>query len=103
MGLREALREMMDHARERRFDVVIVESLDRLSRDPEDMAGMFKRFEFNQIKIHTLNEGISTQMHVALRGITGAMQLKDIGDKVKRGQGGRVLEGKFPGAVTFGY
>jgi len=82
---------------------VIVESLDRLSRDPEDMAGMFKRFEFNQIKIHTLNEGISTQMHVALRGITGAMQLKDIGDKVKRGQGGRVLEGKFPGAVTFGY
>jgi hypothetical protein len=37
---RDGLMQLMDAARQRLFDVVIVEALDRLSRDMEDLAGL---------------------------------------------------------------
>ena len=40
---RDGLMRLMDAARDRTFDVVIVEALDRLSRDMEDLAGIDKR------------------------------------------------------------
>ena len=36
------------------FDILIAGALDRLSRDQEDIAGIFKRMEFAGIKIITL-------------------------------------------------
>jgi site-specific DNA recombinase len=93
----------MTTAKARKFDVVIVESLDRLSRDQADLAMTFKRLKFYDIEIRTVNEGATTDIHVGLRGMFGAMFLKDLGAKVKRGHDGRVREGLFPGAVTYGY
>ena len=40
----------MEAAREREFDAVLVESLYRLSRDQEDMAGIYKRLHFGMSK-----------------------------------------------------
>jgi DNA invertase Pin-like site-specific DNA recombinase len=40
------------------FDILICEALDRLSRDQEDIAGLFKRMEFAGVKIFTLSEGV---------------------------------------------
>lgn len=40
---RDGLLALMTAAKKRSFDAVIVESLDRLSRDQEDLAGIFKR------------------------------------------------------------
>jgi site-specific DNA recombinase len=37
--VREGLLRLMDKAREHEFDVLVVEALDRLSRDMEDLAG----------------------------------------------------------------
>jgi site-specific DNA recombinase len=100
---RDGLFEMMAAAKARSFDVLIVESLDRLSRDPEDLSGLFKRLTFFEVEILTANEGVATPIHVGLRGMVGAMFLKDLGDKVRRGHSGRVREGKFPGATPYGY
>jgi site-specific DNA recombinase len=100
---RDGLVEMMAAARARRFDVLIVESLDRLSRDQEDLSGLFKRLTFFEVEILTANEGVATPIHVGLRGMYGAMFLKDLGDKVRRGHSGRVREGKLPGATPYGY
>jgi len=36
---------------------LLTEALDRLSRDREDIAGLFKRMQFAGIKIITLSEG----------------------------------------------
>ena len=41
----------MDEARTRAFDVLVVEALDRLSRDMEDLAGIHKRLSFLGIEI----------------------------------------------------
>jgi len=100
---RDGLLELMTAAKRREFNVVIVESLDRLSRDQEDLAGLFKRLKHYEIDLQTVNEGIATDIHVGLRGIMGSLFLKDLAAKIKRGQGGRVLEGNVPGVVTYGY
>lgn len=100
---RDGLLDLMKKAKEHRFTVLIVESLDRLSRDQEDLAGLFKRLSYNDIEIHTVNEGVTTSLHVGLRGIIGSMFLKDLGNKVKRGQSGLAREGKVPGSIPYGY
>lgn len=100
---RDGLLAMMKEAKAKGFDAVIVESLDRLSRDQADLAGIFKRLKFFDIKIITVQEGETTDIHVGIRGIVGSMFLADLGHKVKRGHNGRVREGKIPGSVTYGY
>jgi hypothetical protein len=52
----------------RRFQVVLVEAMDRLSRDQEDIAGVFKRMAYANVKIVTLFEGDVTHLHVGLKG-----------------------------------
>jgi site-specific DNA recombinase len=100
---RDQLLELMIAAKARKFNAIVVESLDRLSRDQADLAGLFKKLKFYGVDLLTVNEGQATDLHVGLRGIVGAMYLKDLGDKVRRHHFGRVREGKVMGIVTYGY
>ncbi len=77
--------------------------MDRLSRDQEDIAGLFKRMVFAGIKIVTLSEGEITPLHVGLKGTMNALFLKDLADKVRRGLRGRVENGKSGGGNSYGY
>lgn len=56
--LRAGFQALMRDALNRRFDVVLAESLDRFSRDQEDTAGLFKRLIFAGVNIVTLAEAI---------------------------------------------
>jgi len=100
---RQQLWELMQAAKRKEFDVLVVEALDRLSRDQEDLPGIYKRLEFAGVKIRTCNEGETTKLHIGIRGLVSSLFLSDLGAKVRRGHAGRVREGKFPGAVTYGY
>ena len=86
-----------------RFDVVVAEALDRLSRDQEDTAGLFKRLTFAGVNIVTLAEGDITHLHVGLKGTMNALFLKDLADKTRRGLRGRVELGKSGGGLSYGY
>jgi len=55
------------------FDMVFAEALDRLSRDQEDVAGIFKRLSFAGVKIVTLSEGEISPLHVGLKGTMNAL------------------------------
>jgi DNA invertase Pin-like site-specific DNA recombinase len=44
--LRPRYQKLQDDARKDEFDVVVAEALDRLSRDQEHVAGLFKRMNF---------------------------------------------------------
>jgi site-specific DNA recombinase len=90
-------------ARQRRFDIVVAEALDRLSRDQEDIAGLFKRLRFAGIRLVTLAEGEISELHVGLKGTMNALFLKDLAQKVRRGLEGRVREGRSGGGLCFGY
>lgn len=100
---REGLLRMLDRARERSFDVVIVEALDRLSRDMEDLAGIHKRLSFLGIEIRAVHEGVVNTVLVGLRGLVGQLYREDNAHKVRRGQAGRVRQGLAGGGLTYGY
>jgi DNA invertase Pin-like site-specific DNA recombinase len=100
---REGLLQMLDQARERSFDVVIVEALDRLSRDMEDLAGIHKRLSFLGIEIRAVHEGVVNTVLVGLRGLVGQLYREDNAHKVRRGQAGRVKQGLAGGGLTYGY
>ena len=46
---------------------------------------------------------IAVAFFIGIRGLVSSLFLSDLGAKVRRGHAGRVREGKFPGAVTYGY
>jgi site-specific DNA recombinase len=66
--LRADFQALMRDALNRRFDVVLAESLDRFSRDQEDTAGLFKRLSFAGVNIVTLAEGDITHLHIGFKG-----------------------------------
>lgn len=100
---RDGLMELMERARERAFEVVVVEALDRLSRDLEDLAGIHKRLAFQGIEIRAVHEGVVNTVLIGLRGLVGQLYREDTAHKVRRGQSGRVRAGLAGGGVTFGY
>ena len=102
-SLRPGYQALLAGARDGAFDVVVAEALDRLSRDQEDMAGLFKRLRFAGISIVTLSEGEVSELHVGLKGTMNALFLKDLAAKTHRGLRGRVVAGKSGGGVTYGY
>jgi DNA invertase Pin-like site-specific DNA recombinase len=101
--LRPGIQALMADASRRRFDVILTESLDRLSRDQEDVAGLYKRLRFAGIRIVTLSEGEISELHIGLKGTMGALYLKDLADKTRRGLRGRVESGKSGGGLCYGY
>lgn len=49
--IRPGVQVLMQDAQLRRFDIVLAESLDRISRDQEDIAGVYKRLTFAGVRI----------------------------------------------------
>ena len=101
--LRPGIQELIGDATRGKFAVVLAEAMDRLSRDQEDIAGLFKRMAFAGVRIVTLSEGDVTHLHVGLKGTMNALFLKDLADKTRRGLRGRVEDGKSGGGLCFGY
>src|SRR5947208_4761338 len=102
-ALRPAYQSLLEDARQGQFDIVVAEALDRLSRDQEDVAGLFKRLRFAGIRLFTLAEGEISELHVGLKGTMNALFLKDLAQKVRRGLEGRVREGRSGGGLCYGY
>ncbi len=102
-ALRPAYQSLLEDARRGQFGIVVAEALDRLSRDQEDVAGLFKRLRFADVRLFTLAEGEITELHVGLKGTMNALFLKDLADKTRRGLEGRVREGRSGGGLCFGY
>ncbi|MBL4750154.1 MAG: recombinase family protein [Amylibacter sp.] len=85
------------------FDIVMSEALDRVSRDLEGAANIYKRLCFNDIKMFTLGEGFITELHIGFSGTMGSMFLKELANKTRRGLQGRALKGKSAGGIVYGY
>ncbi|PIO99673.1 recombinase family protein [Pleomorphomonas carboxyditropha] len=101
--LRPGIQALISDATRGRFQLVLAEAMDRLSRDQEDIAGLFKRMAYSDVKIVTLSEGEVTHLHVGLKGTMNALFLKDLADKTRRGQRGRIELGKSGGGNAYGY
>ena len=100
---RHGLRALLEDARLGHFDTVASEALDRLSRDQEDIAGIYKRLTHAEIAIITLAEGAVSELHIGLKGTMNALFLKDLAQKTRRGLRGRVEKGLSGGGNSYGY
>jgi site-specific DNA recombinase len=98
----EAARLLKD-AGSRIYDAVLTEALDRLSRDQEDIAGIFKRLNFAGVRLLTVAEGEISELHIGFKGTMNALFVRDLGAKVRRGQRGRAAEGLVAGGLSYGY
>ena len=101
--LRPGYQKMLEDARAGRFEVLVAEALDRLSRDQENIAGLFKQLSFAGVRLFTLSEGEVGELHVGLKGTMNALFLKDLAQKTRRGLEGRIRQGKSGGGLCFGY
>ncbi len=101
--LRPGYQKLLEDARAGRFDVLVAEALDRLSRDQEDIAGLYKQLSFAGVRLITLAEGEINELHIGLKGTMNALFLKDLAQKTRRGLEGRVRQGFSGGGNAYGY
>lgn len=100
---RNGLLTLMEDARAGRFACVVVEALDRISRDQEDLAGIYKRLRFAGVEIYAVHEGRADAIQIGIRGLLGELFLTDLKHKVRRGMQGVVREGRNAGGRAYGY
>ena len=93
----------MDDARDGGFEIVLAEALDRISRDQEDAAAIYKRLCHYEVSIFTLSEGAIDEIQIGFKGTMNALFLKDLASKIRRGQRGRIASGLSAGGLTYGY
>jgi len=101
--IRPGYQKLLIDAENRQFDVVVVEALDRLSRNLADIAALHDRLSFAGVKLFAVSTGEITPMHVGMLGTMAQMYLADLREKTKRGQLGRALQGRIPGGKAYGY
>ena len=100
---RPGLIDILQAATSGHFDVLLTEALDRVSRDQEDIAHIFKRLNFHDIFIETLSEGRISTLHIGLKGTMNALYLEELANKTKRGMVGAVRAGRIAGGLSYGY
>lgn len=102
-SLRPGYQKLLEDARGGAFEVVVAEALDRLSRDQEHIAALYKQLGFASVRLITLAEGAISELHVGLKGTMNALFLKDLAQKTRRGLEGRVRQGRSGGGLCYGY
>jgi site-specific DNA recombinase len=102
-SFRPRYQQMLLDARAGKFDIVLAESLDRLSRDQENVAGLYKALQFKRIQLVTVGEGLVSELHIGLKGTMNALFIKDLAAKTHRGMQGRIEAGRSAGSLSFGY
>ena len=100
---RDGLEAMLKAAEAREFDCIVVEALDRLSRDMADLAGMHRRLSFLGVELRAVHDGIADTVTIGLRGLVGQLFREDGAKKVKRGMAGVIRDGRHAGGRAYGY
>ncbi len=101
--IRPGYQAMLEMVRTGKADVILAESLDRFSRDQEHQASLLKQARFAGCRIHTLAEREVDEVTVGFKGTMGALYLKDLAAKTRRGLEGRVRQGRSGGGLCYGY
>ena len=91
-----------------RFDVLILEGLDRLSRDLVEQETVVRRVEHRGIRIVGVSDGYDStsgarKLHRGMRGLVNELFVDDLRAKTHRGLAGQVARGFAAGGAAYGY
>tara|TARA_R110002072_G_scaffold266301_1_gene425157 strand:+ start:8679 stop:10268 length:1590 start_codon:yes stop_codon:yes gene_type:complete len=100
--------QLLADAMTNKFNVIVLEGLDRLSRDLVEQETIVRRLEHRGIRILGLSDGYDSnqkgrQLVRGMRGLINEMYLEDLKAKTHRGMTGQVSRGFAAGAAPFGY
>ena len=108
LALRAGGKALLAAALAKRFEVLVVEGLDRLSREIGEAETIVKRLEHRGIRIIGTSDGYDTVtkgrkvMRIA-RGLVNELYLDDLREKTHRGLAGQFDRGFHAGGRSFGY
>lgn len=108
VALRAGGKALLADALADRFDILIVEGLDRITRDLAEQERTVKRLEHRGIRLIGTADGYDTQaagrkvMRIA-RGLVNELYLDDLRKKTHRGLQGQFERGMAAGGRTYGY
>lgn len=96
---------MMDDLRAGKFRTIVVESMDRLSREGGSLYTMFQTFQHYGVEIIESANGdkVITLQEIAIYALVGTFFMKSLSDKVRRGLAGRVKDGMVVWKPPYGY
>jgi site-specific DNA recombinase len=105
---RDGYAAMLKAARNKTFDVLLVDDLSRLSRDSMKTEEARRLFVYLGVRLIGISDGIDTAAkgHKALSGFKGLMNdifLDDLRDKTHRGLAGQAIKGNNCGGRNYGY
>ena len=92
-----------------RFDVLVLEGLDRLSRDQVDQEQVVRRLEHRGIRIVGVTDGYDSASGESrfvlrsMRGIVNETYRRDLPPKIRRGLSGQIERGFHAGGMSYGY
>ncbi len=101
----QALEKAME---DKEFDAVAVDDLSRLSRSNHQMLTMVMKFDYHQVKIISVSDGIITdddnsKLGIHIRGLINELYLDDLKKKTMRGLEGQKIRGFSTGESVYGY
>lgn len=100
---RPGYQDLLAKARRVRFDVIVVEALDRLSHNLSEIARLHDELQFTRIGLHTVSLGRIETMHVGMLGTMAQIYVNNLRETTQRGQLGRILLGRAASGKAFGY
>lgn len=106
---RSDYQRMLNDAKNGEFQVLVLDDLSRLGRDPDERGQVIRRLEFLGIRIISCDGYDSTlplQQRVitrSARGMIDSMYSIDLAEKTRRGLAGQALKGFNAGGRSYGY
>ena len=107
---RKGYQALQEGVRHKRFDVVVVDEISRLTRDPEELAGLRKRLRFSGVELVAPGDGLDTVAAPAaaapimlVKSLVNEAELEANAHRSRRGLEGRVLAGYHAGGAPYGY
>ena len=95
-------------AENKEFEAIIVDDLSRLSRSNHQMLTLVLKFNYLQIKLISVSDGIiaddeNSKLGIQMRGLINELYLDDLKKKTMRGLEGQKLRGFSVGENVYGY
>ena len=100
---RPGFQAMRDALTRRECDIILTESMDRLSRDQEHAARLYKDARFVDADLYTVSRGKVDTIQIAFNSTIGAIFIELLSEKTRRGLAGRIKDGMSAGGLSFGY
>lgn len=105
---RPKMQQLLQAAKEHKFDVVLIYKLDRISRNAKDSLEISEILNQHNIQLMSYSENIDTstpggKMFYTMLSSFAEMERGTIIDRVKMGMTQRAKQGKWNGGVVFGY